>query len=528
MTHDSAEAIHDPLMEQSPASVFWTTVNTAEGRPGVSTPFSQSVWGEAAERGIKGAFAAFGVLKASEVRYEDPAGNTTAIFYGRLAANVDTLRRLMDRTPGQSGEAFEKQLMGASRSGIERGESGWSRLPVVLCRLPLLLFRYPAMMRRAAVEQDRWWRECVRPEMVDEPSSAPERLRTAVRRFEWAMDLQCQGTFLTTGFYNQLSALCERIGLPGLERQLVGGYGDIRETRLVDDMWEAAHGRFEQEAIIRDWGYHGPREGELMSRVWREEPEVLARAIAAYGARGDDQAPGIRAARRAAEREAAERRLLARTGRLDRVAATLLLKLVRIYLPQREVGKAMYLQALDVARAVARATGKDWHRRGHLGEIDDAFFLTTDEICAPPSADVRARVDFRRGRYREYLRVRLPETWTGMPEPIPVESDAAAETPACLSGVAVCDGVVEGRARVITDAATELVEDGEILVCATTDPSWVPQFVLAAAVVVDIGGPLSHGAMVNTQRAMRVLRTGDLVRVDGAAGTVELLARPGG
>jgi pyruvate,water dikinase len=95
--------------------------------------------------------------------------------------------------------------------------------------------------------------------------------------------------------------------------------------------------------------------------------------------------------------------------------------------------------------------------------------------------------------------------------------------------------VYEGTARVITDPddAEDLL-DGEILVCETTNPSWASYFLVAGAVVVDIGGPLSHGPIVaremgipcviNTRDARQVIRTGDLLRVDGTAGVVEILS----
>jgi pyruvate,water dikinase len=93
--------------------------------------------------------------------------------------------------------------------------------------------------------------------------------------------------------------------------------------------------------------------------------------------------------------------------------------------------------------------------------------------------------------------------------------------------------VVEGRARVVLDAAASELEPGEILVCETTDPSWASLFLVASALVIDIGGALSHGAIVarelgvpcviNTKVGTRRLRTGDHLRVDGNAGLVTVL-----
>jgi pyruvate,water dikinase len=95
---------------------------------------------------------------------------------------------------------------------------------------------------------------------------------------------------------------------------------------------------------------------------------------------------------------------------------------------------------------------------------------------------------------------------------------------------------VEGRARVVLDP-TDLAgfENGDVLVCGFTDPSWAPLLNLAGALVIDIGGPMSHGAIVarelgipaviNTGTGTSVLHSGDSVRVDAAAGTVEILDR---
>src|SRR5262249_20146286 len=102
-----------------------------------------------------------------------------------------------------------------------------------------------------------------------------------------------------------------------------------------------------------------------------------------------------------------------------------------------------------------------------------------------------------------------------------------------LRGIGVSRGIAEGVVRVVTDPSFTEVEQDEILVAPTTDPSWSSIMFISAALVVDIGGALSHAAVVareldipcvvNTQNGSQVLRTGDRVRVDGDQGTVERL-----
>jgi pyruvate,water dikinase len=120
--------------------------------------------------------------------------------------------------------------------------------------------------------------------------------------------------------------------------------------------------------------------------------------------------------------------------------------------------------------------------------------------------------------------------------------DAAgpAAAPDVLSGQGVSAGVVEGVARVVR-GASESIEAGEILVCEFTDPGWTPLFMVAGGAVLDVGGSMSHGAIIarelgipcvlGTARGTTAIRTGDRIRVDGSRGTVEILERasvPGG
>jgi pyruvate,water dikinase len=194
------------------------------------------------------------------------------------------------------------------------------------------------------------------------------------------------------------------------------------------------------------------------------------------------------------------------------------------------VGKRAFLQSLDVARGATR-------RLSDLLELD-AFYLTADELAGPLPADAADLVALRRQRRKEYEALVIPNMWRGVPEPSTAAAppDSAAPNSArIISGVGVSSGITEGFVRVVTDPAFTEVGEGEILVTPTTDPSWASIMFISSALVVDIGGPLSHAAVVarelaipcvvNTRHGSRVLRTGDRVRVDGDAGTVEVLER---
>ena len=102
-----------------------------------------------------------------------------------------------------------------------------------------------------------------------------------------------------------------------------------------------------------------------------------------------------------------------------------------------------------------------------------------------------------------------------------------------LVGLAVSAGTVEGRARVILDMAEADLEEGDILVTAYTDPSWTPLFVAVAGLVTEVGGLMTHGAVVareyglpavvGVEHATKLIRDGQRIRISGTDGYVELL-----
>ena len=189
---------------------------------------------------------------------------------------------------------------------------------------------------------------------------------------------------------------------------------------------------------------------------------------------------------------------------------------------------------LDAARASARSIGADLTKHGTLQDPDDVFYLTVPELTAPhPPTNVQELVEFRRAKRDEYLRLELPESWVGMVTPLPADTVDAGDDP--VVGTGVSPGVIEGPVRVLLDPGSDELQHGEILVCNTTDPSYASYFLVASGCVIDIGGALSHGAIVarevgipcviNTRNGTKRLRTGDIIRVDGSSGTVVIVKR---
>ena len=527
----------DPLHQESGPSTRWTTVNTAEALPGVPTPLCWTLWNHQLERAMRGAFCDIGCLPRSAVRVAERVDERySGIFFGRFTANIDQMRAMGDLMPGTSADAIEEQILGGVAAGANSNPT-MRRYPVVAVKMPAQAVRIPKVLAARRAEIDQWWRATVAPGAIPDGRAARARFKEAVHYYEWVMRPHAVATMLAQALYDQLSKLAAAAGKPGIETRLTTGYGQMEETALMADLWAVSRERMTLEAFLAAHGYHGPAEGEISSRTWREDPAPLEALLATYRTMDDSAAPAAVATQRVAEREAASAELLAALSPARRPGAKVLLAAAKRHIPLREVGKAAFLQALDGARAASRVLGEELAAAGTIGAPDDVCYLTVEEIFGRLPADAKEVVAFRRAKREEYLGLRLPDTWTGVASPKKVEATDAAVAGDELTGLAVSPGVVEGRARVVLDAAGSELEPGEVLVCETTDPSWASLFLVASALVIDIGGALSHGAIVarelgvpcviNTRAGTRRLRTGDLLRVDGDAGVVTVLGAAG-
>jgi pyruvate,water dikinase len=175
-------------------------------------------------------------------------------------------------------------------------------------------------------------------------------------------------------------------------------------------------------------------------------------------------------------------------------------------------------------------------RTGVLREKEDIYYLAFDElrdVVRTSRVDERL-IRERRDAFESYRALVPPRVLTSDGEGI----NGAYRRDDCpqgaLLGLPVSTGVVEGRARVVLDMADAELEPGDILVTAYTDPSWTPLFVAIKALVTEVGGLMTHGAViareygvpavVGVERATRLIRDGQRIRVHGTNGYVEILA----
>ena len=174
---------------------------------------------------------------------------------------------------------------------------------------------------------------------------------------------------------------------------------------------------------------------------------------------------------------------------------------------------------------------------GVLREKEDIFYLRFQEIHDVVRTNqvddqlVRQRND----EFRSYQALTPPRVLTSDGEAIAGAYRRNGLPSGALVGLPVSAGTVEGRARVILDIAKADLEAGDILVTAFTDPSWTPLFVAIKGLVTEVGGLMTHGAViareyglaavVGVEHATRLIRDGQWIRVHGTEGYVEIRPR---
>ncbi|ORW45650.1 hypothetical protein AWB90_15825 [Mycobacterium paraense] len=257
-------------------------------------------------------------------------------------------------------------------------------------------------------------------------------------------------------------------------------------------------------------GHRGPAELEMLSTSYADDPELLVRMVTK--AMSAPPAP-----------EPEPARIPLRAKPIARLAGH--------QLRDREVRRDKVVRANWVLRNLMREYGRRLVEAGTFRTADDVFYLLVDELDALPP-DVGKLVAERRSEQRRLAGVVPPTVFSGTWQPTVTSAPALAGGDS-LRGVGVCGGRVRGRVRIVRPETIDDLQPGEILVAEVTDVGYTAAFCYAAAVVTELGGPMSHAAVVarefgfpcvvDVQGATRSLPPGALVEVDGATGEIRVL-----
>jgi pyruvate,water dikinase len=557
----------------------WTRGNAADVFPEPFSPLGQSlVIRQGMCRGLRDAYIGIGALDYDE--FVDPELPDLFKVFGGYPYNPLTMTRVLGaRMPGASPEMIDKAFFDERDEVPPYEHQPWHDSPEHEARLGASMGW--AMSTDSIPELDldkelaRQLRE-QRPDLTTlSDAGVLARARAMVpyiqQTFEGAMRVSSLSA-LGTG---ALGAVCEGLGDPTLAIRLLAGI-EVDSAAPSHAMWElgriargstavsaafdggADHvldllrasgdpaaadfiARFEQ--FLVDHGFRAQNEYDVRSQSWEVSPRIALAAIDLMRRSDESQSPAARHDTSVAERD----RILAEvrpklagdpeTAGLFEAA----LHSAQLFLAGRERAKTNTVRVINEMRMALREFGRRLVERGVIDELEGVFMLVDpelDKIRFHPEPFQQIIAD-RLAQYRSLFDYEPVFVVNGR---VPALSEmkrrggkqvTVASSGTVLHGAAGSGGAATGRARVILDAGhPEGLEPGDVLVAPQTDPSWVPLFVSAAAVVVNVGAAGSHAMIVSRELgipcvasvadATDIIPDGAMVTVDGTSGTVTI------
>jgi rifampicin phosphotransferase len=558
-------------MEPSERYPLYTRGNTGEVFPHVLSALGGTLMGDDVGRAQMEVFREIGFITPRDI---DGLSLGTGVFGGYLYGSGSLARIMGVRTPGMNAASSDEQVFGKVEGLPPYRPAKGDRNLLATARVSKFLMkilRDPDLSSLALARADAqaWVVSMPDPDIASNDdllafvAEYPHRLAESMKRL-------LQFSMMAGGPRAVLDKLLDRPGLPaGLANRLVSGIDDVDSARIAQEQW--ALGRIvagdasltalfdggldmvsdrisatELDAPLQRFlamfGHRGNDEYELAAPAWAMDPRPVLAAVDRLRHVPDDRAPDLAMVRLGADRAAAEietTRILRWPRRALALRAAAVSRAGSI---GRERAKdILVLENLGVRRALHELVRRAADRGGPT-DPRLAFCVTIDELprfVADPASF--AEIIAERAALERYLNDREPPMWFEgrIPDPqtwplrlSPDITRVAPPSGSQLCGIAVSGGVAAGPARVITDPGDPRgLEAGEILVCAITDPSWTPLFLVAAAVVCDTGAMQSHASIVARELGIpavmsvpniTTLADGTWLEVDGNTGTVHI------
>jgi rifampicin phosphotransferase len=533
-------AIHpDPWNDSRSGDFLWSNTNVGEAIPDVMTPATWS---------MVQVFLTDAMATASIPPY---------VGYGRIGGRIYLNLSVLMTLSGAVGvgekpyRSLSEEVFGRLPADLEIPPVKARKRDIFRAVLPMAL-HVLGEARRDVKVLDAYLTEhpalCDRRRAEIAAVSSPveladlwtDVLSPEFHRVSWMLSAATRSSgasFITTR--KRLQRLVGDAAANALTAGLGAQAGQLASLGLLDGLEQLDAGEIDRDTFNRRYGHRGPHEFEISTPRPGEDPHWIDEQLALRAASTTSYLDLLRA------QEQRRNEAWAELEQRHPVQARILHHQLRVWAKisrDRERARTEVIRYFWVLRAYAQ-------RAGELTGLDDGiFFLDKAEIVRVLQGETigPALINHRRAAYQAYSALPKypalirgtfnPYAWAADPNrrsDIFVEG-SLSEADVAVRGFPGSAGVVEGLVRVLDDAADgAALQAGEVLVTTVTNVGWTPLFPRAAAVITDVGAPLSHAAIVARElgipavvgcgNATMRLRTGDRVRVDGTAGTVEVL-----
>jgi rifampicin phosphotransferase len=569
------------IVDGDPSDRFpiFTRANIGEVFPDAVMPFSWTLWGiPYSEIGWRQALCNLGAFDMDE--FTPNAMEMLNVFGGYGYLNVSASRIFGVRTPGMSAEAIDASFFGEQPDVppyVARATDTSPRHSERLGEMLGGLFTTTGFPELAAMQAEMKAVAAARPDLsAMKDAELLERTRSLCAAHWlrlWVRHIMATyHSMIPTGV---IGGVCAAVGKPELAADILGAAGDVDSALPAKALWQLGrvvrqsaaltaefdaglsgldnrlrqnHPDFAEQfaGFIKDYGFRGSQEWEMRSAAWELQPSAPLAAIDRLRYSEDNESPDARMDKRRAGRAAAIEIIRTMLGDAPEAAQFEgAIAVAGLTFAARERTKTNCVLATREMRMPMWELGRRMVAGGHFEKADQFALLTNAEwdiILTDPGA-ARAIIEQREAKFETLAALVPPFIVNGVVPPLDsfarrdASSGGAAKVGDVLAGQAGCAGTVRGIARIVMDPAEPGdLEPGDILIAPHTDPSWTPLFAFAAGIVVDVGATISHAVIVarelgvpcatSVTGATKRIRDGALVEVNGAAGTVTVLADP--
>jgi phosphoenolpyruvate synthase/pyruvate phosphate dikinase len=327
-------------------------------------------------------------------------------------------------------------------------------------------------------------------------------------------------------------------------RSVVNYLQQVKDDNFLEKLVKFAGGQEARDAILSYLDKYGMRcsgEIDMTKPRFSEKPTILVPMLLINIKNFEPNAGQRKFEQGRQEALAKEKELCERVNKLpdgaEKVKATKrMIDLIRNFIGYREYPKYGMVSRYFVYKQALLKEAERLVKEGVIQEKEDIYYLTLEELRAVIVANKLAAdiiSSQRKAAYKFYEKLTPPRVITSDGEIITGRYKRENLPSQAIVGLPVSSGVVEGRARVILTMAEADLEEGDILVTAFTDPSWTPLFVSLKGLITEVGGLMTHGAViareyglpavVGVENATKRIKDGQRIRVQGTEGYVEIL-----
>ncbi|CQR55981.1 phosphoenolpyruvate synthase [Paenibacillus riograndensis] len=317
----------------------------------------------------------------------------------------------------------------------------------------------------------------------------------------------------------------------------------VKADNFLDELHKFDGGQETRDAIyafLQKYGMHCTGEIDITRTRWSEKPSMLVPMILGNIRNFEPHAGGLKFEHGRQEAMAKEQELLERLkglpdGETKAKETKRMIDIVRNFSGYREYPKYAWMNHYFIYKQALLKEAARLVQAGVIHEKEDIYHLSFEELH---EAVRTHKLDYqiiskRKEEYKLYDKLTPPRVITSDGEIIAGEYKRENLPAGAIVGLAVSSGVIEGRARVIVNMEAADLEEGDILVTTFTDPSWTPLFVSIKGLVTEVGGLMTHGAViareyglpavVGVENATRLIADGQRIRVNGTEGYIEIL-----